>query len=841
MPAGRGRAQRRRAAFEGLEDRRLLAAVPYGAAPDDTAEYLLGDVLVTTVLMESASHYDPVTNPTGEDWTAARKELVQQKVMEGMRWWEDTLQAQYPNAPNPLQFHYDWTYVDTPAATASEPITQSSNAFQTWIYDFLKPAGYAQNQYQASGFSADIRAFNDAQRRAYQTNWAFTIFVVNDEHDVDGMFAPGGFSKAFSFPGGQFVVAPAGRPASTFAHETGHIFWARDEYAGACSYSDYRGYYNTQNANCATNPTPGFVQADSLMANGAWLDNAYARHTSSASSLQMLGWRDSDGDGLMDVLDVPFTLEGVGSFDPQTGEYRFLGESAVQTLPNRNTSGLQNDITINEISRAEYSLDGGRSWQTAAEFHTYAAILDLHIPLPNPLPATIHIRTIDDRSRASSPIFQGDFLRRSAAWQPGISGFVWNDADSDGLFDGNEVGLSGWKVQLTDDAGQPLPAAERLEPDHYAAETRLNAVNSQVALAVVGGDTNGTVAAGDSDQTSTGSKVFATFTLGNVWSTDWTPDTRQLRMNFAAPVSQVALDATGSGATSYGRLEAYDAQGNLLARYTTGLLEPGHSETMLLGRSKPEIAYAIARAHTGPTVKLDNLRFGPDSSAVTDSQGYYALPSLPAGTYRVRAVGPAGSQVVTASQLVTPGEGEAVGQVNFASQSAVVSWQNSDAPLDVMPDSVLSAQDALAVINYINTHPSDPRVYPAADVPPPYCDVNGDGLVTAVDVLLVINAINTKATAATSADSASSSSPAAVSAAGESCLAEPARRLSGPADRGVAAPAVPNPSADDLVDDFFRQLATQEDDFLSRKLRRSAVLPPLPDLLTTTCDDVARG
>ena len=89
-----------------------------------------------------------------------------------------------------------------------------------------------------------------------------------------------------------------------------------------------------------------------------------------------------------------------------------------------------------------------------------------------------------------------------------------------------------------------------------------------------------------------------------------------------------------------------------------------------------------------------------------------------------------------------------MGQVNFASQSAVVSWQNSDAPLDVVPDSIFSAQDALAVINYINAHPSDPRVFPASDVPPPFCDVNGDGLVTAVDVLQVINAINTKATAA---------------------------------------------------------------------------------------------
>ena len=431
---------------------------------------------------------------------------------------------------------------------------------------------------------------------------------MNDEHDLDGMFAPGEFSKAFSFPGGQFIVSPASRPASTFAHEAGHIFWARDEYAGGRSYTDYRGYYDTQNTNCAGNPTPGFVQANSLMANGTLLDNAYAQHTSSATSLQMLGWRDSDGDGLIDVLDVPFTLQGVGFVDP-AGEYRFLGQSAVQTLPNRNTSSLQNDITVNEISRAEYSLDGGLSWQTAAEYHTYTAKLDLHIPLPNPLPAAIQIRTIDDRSRASSPLFQGDFTRRSAAWQPGISGFVWNDADSDGFFAGNELGLSGWKVQLIDGAGQPLPAAERLEPDDYAAETRLNAVSSQVALTVVGGDTNGTVAAGNSSQTSTGGRVFETFTLGNVWSTDWTPETRQLRMNFATPVSQVADRCDRQRRKSYGRLEVYDAQ----------TVSWRGTPRDCWNRAGPRPCCSAARSRTSPTPSPAPTRVQRSNSIICDS------------------------------------------------------------------------------------------------------------------------------------------------------------------------------------------------------------------------------
>ena len=108
----------------------------------------------------------------------------------------------------------------------------------------------------------------------------------------------------------------------------------------------------------------------------------------SQSSLELVGWRDSDGDGIFDVLDVAHTLEGTGTYDPAAGIYRFVGESSVQTLPNLNpresalpTESLQNDITINRISRVEYRIDGGSggAWQTAATPDTYVAALDLEV------------------------------------------------------------------------------------------------------------------------------------------------------------------------------------------------------------------------------------------------------------------------------------------------------------------------------------------------------------------------------------------------------------------------------------------------------------------------------
>src|SRR5205085_3223428 len=115
------------------------------------------------------------------------------------------------------------------------------------------------------------------QRQQSNADWAFTIFVVNNANDADLMFSPSanGFSKAFSFAGGQFMVVPADRPASTYAHEAGHQFWALDEYSGASSYLTKRGYYNTQNTNASNNPAPGFVQQPSIMSTGTLLDTAY--------------------------------------------------------------------------------------------------------------------------------------------------------------------------------------------------------------------------------------------------------------------------------------------------------------------------------------------------------------------------------------------------------------------------------------------------------------------------------------------------------------------------------------------------------------------------------------
>lgn len=386
---------RRFGAFEWLESRRLMTNMPFGAQPGDTGEFMLGTVVVTPVFFESNGAVDNDT----EDWTNAHIQQTLAKIDEALDWWVTSLQGL--NSVHHLSFVVDTTFATQPVLTAYEPINRRSNDYELYANEFLQSQGLG-----SGNILSDVRAFNHAQRQKFDTNWSFTMFVVNSQNQGDGQFAPGGsFNRAFAFAGGLFMVVPSTRPASTFAHETGHMFWARDEYAGGGSYYNYRGYYNSQNVNASDNPTPGFIQQPSIMAAGTLLQNAYQNFTSAPSTFAQIGWQDSDGDGIFDVLDVPSQLTGSGTWDFAQGVYRFVGRAEVQTLPNLNSSGLGNDITLNRIRQIEYRIDSG-PWQVIAQPNAYQVDIELEIPL-TPGAQQVELRARDSASTVTSNVFSG--------------------------------------------------------------------------------------------------------------------------------------------------------------------------------------------------------------------------------------------------------------------------------------------------------------------------------------------------------------------------------------------------------------------------------------------------
>ena len=392
--------------WESLESRQLLAAIPFGADSNDTAEFMLGDVLVTLVLFESDGTLDANT----ETWTHDAVSRTKETVRQGLSWWEDLLDAQ--ETVHDLDFQFDFTYTDRPVATKYEPISRTSDDFVLWIDDF-----FARASVQEEGtFKDRIRAFNHQQRVKYGTHWAFTILLINSANDTNGRFETGGaFLRSFAFAGGVFFVTLSDRPASSVAHEAAHMFWAMDEYAGGGkAYQSSRGYYNTQNSNATDGHPDPESRVTSIMDSHAM---AYPLHAASPSSLESIGWRDSDGNGVFDVLDVPHLLMGTGTHDPVSGSYRFQGRAEVQPLPNQNSFGLGNDITLNRINEIQYRFDTGR-WQTASRYDAYEMVVDFAVSVPAAA-RQIEVRAVDLNTGVTSNLISEEFSVSS--WQNRIN------------------------------------------------------------------------------------------------------------------------------------------------------------------------------------------------------------------------------------------------------------------------------------------------------------------------------------------------------------------------------------------------------------------------------------
>lgn len=709
----------------------------YGALPQDTAEFMLGSVVVTPVFMES----DGTTDVSTEDWTPATIQQTLDKITQATDWWSQTLENL--NSVHHLSFTIDTTFANNPFLTDYEPISRRSNDYVKYVTEFLQGQGATTADIESEMFK-----FNDAQRQKFGTDWSFTMIVVNSYTQGTGTFLPGGsFSKAFSFAGGLFMVVPSSRPASTFAHETGHIFWARDEYAGAGSSGSYngrRGYYNTRNENAIDqNPNPNFIQQPSIMATGSVLDAAWTGFVSTPSTLAQVGWQDSDGDGVFDVLDVPLELTGTGYMDLSTGKYRFKGSANVQTLSNLNTSGYRSDITINKVTVIEYQFDNG-AWQTYSQPNTYQTNLDLEITVPNGA-SQVRIRARDSESTMISNQFEGRVARADATVGPGINGFVWIDANKNGLRDVGEYGQTGWSVGLVDTQDQPIQIQKSIEPDSMnSGPVGTSPINGAV-FGSVGNSTDGRVGVLVDPDSTTSNKVFSAYsTSSQNFVSNWNETGRQLQVTFVADTSTVSLDAIGIGLSSYGRLEAYNSLGQLIGRYTTKSLSAGQVETMTISRGTSDISYVVAFGCAKTNVKLDALRYGAATTVQTDLQGHYYLPSLPAGQYQVHVTAPSGYNALspnnaTLQALVTANT--ATSDIDFGFVPAGSDWQNLRDRYDVNDNQLVSPVDALLIINALNN--GGGRVLQGSGVPTfPYIDVTGEGLLSPVDALQVINFLN---------------------------------------------------------------------------------------------------
>lgn len=312
-----------------------------------TSEFMIGRVAVGIVLPESDGSLDPST----EDWTSQEQQKVFSEIVAAMNWWA----AREPRAN--LIFYYD-DHFTSPLNTGYEPINRPHYDQGLWIGQVMAELGYS-----ASSYFTRVRDYNNALRNQYQTDWAFTIFVVDSSSDGDNKFSDGYF--AYAYLGGPFMVMTYGNNGygssnmdAVTAHEMGHIFRALDQYYSAHQTCTYRSGYlyvenqNSQYGGCSSNET-------SIMRGQVW---PYWSGAVDYYARGQVGWWDSDGDDILDPVDttLQITLEPQAENPTSENVITYLG--SVEDIPY--DSPTRPDVTINTITSVQYRLNGGQ-WQAA--------------------------------------------------------------------------------------------------------------------------------------------------------------------------------------------------------------------------------------------------------------------------------------------------------------------------------------------------------------------------------------------------------------------------------------------------------------------------------------------
>ncbi len=272
-----------------LMDEGKIEPKALSASDQFTSEYMIGSVTVGIIFMESSG--------SDENWTSSQESKVIEEIMEATDWLAST-----GNAINAMIY---WEYdIHYKVPTDHEPIQEKhvpryewgSWKF-TWINDALNYLGYG------NGWKGMYDYLNDI-RKEHETDWAYMVFVVDNENDDDYMFKDGVYS--YSFSGGPCAVITyyngsywgPERLNEVFTHETGHIFYALDEYEGSgCSCTEKSGYLKVENGNCFECGPP-FEQCIYQVGIG------YCPTCLCSYTLGQIGWRDSDGDGALDPVDM---------------------------------------------------------------------------------------------------------------------------------------------------------------------------------------------------------------------------------------------------------------------------------------------------------------------------------------------------------------------------------------------------------------------------------------------------------------------------------------------------------------------------------------------------------
>jgi len=360
------------------------AAASASSVPDfaETSQFMIGSVAVGIVLPES----NGLTDASTENWTEAQRLQIVSEIVNALNWWAERESAAQ------LTFVYD----DVAARivpTALEPISRPYYDQSYWIADTMNAMGF--NSAGGSYFD-QVRLYNNHLRDTYQTDWAFTIFVVNSSNDADNRFSDRFF--AYAYLGGPFMVMTSGNNGygpgnmdAVAAHEMGHIFRALDQYSAAnhgCTV--VAGYLGVQNQNsqlgCALNQ-PSIMRGQI---------SPYTNKNIDPYAAGQLGWLDDNKNGILDPVDVTATISNVAWAEGASSNIVTFNGSIVE---NPFASPLYRSILINKLRLVQYRVDNGPWLAVAAADGAFDSHAEDFTFTTDPLPGgehTVYLKATDN-------------------------------------------------------------------------------------------------------------------------------------------------------------------------------------------------------------------------------------------------------------------------------------------------------------------------------------------------------------------------------------------------------------------------------------------------------------
>jgi len=330
-------------------------SAPYGAQWYDVSEYLLGTVYVKVFFLESNEK-----SPNTENWTEEEKancrDTLEKSLAEIRKRFIQEFEVEEGSGKLPpgvnLEFITDYETVEVsvePIKLNGSGIVLSTGDLKLWVNEVMAAKGFArktpphgpQPLLPYPSYQYNVADYADYLRNTHRTDWVTVIFFYDNSDEDDGLFANkksagppmglGGPGLHFSNNRGRPFIERQKTPEDPgsyigIIHEFLHVWYAVDEHPFNKHFQDdaVSGYLGGQNLNY--NKAMG-LKCSMYSANLYWPE--ICKYTK-----RQIGWTDSDGDHIPDILDVKPVVTVFP--DIQKGLMSYKGKAFSPPFPNKN-------------------------------------------------------------------------------------------------------------------------------------------------------------------------------------------------------------------------------------------------------------------------------------------------------------------------------------------------------------------------------------------------------------------------------------------------------------------------------------------------------------------------